>query len=437
MGSSPFARTIFKIMKILWITLSPCSSIERRGSKTVYAGWMSSLEKAVRKDINLSIAYLSNDRKQEDFEYQGVDYHSINPFKSSQYLIFRLNRLFMSWKRQDKLILSRLKKIISQVKPDLIHVHGTESCFGLIANEMGYVVVDGHEIPMAVSIQGLTTRYLEKFWSGITLEQVLAFETFKTKIKKQSALQGFLKMKHQAENEAKVLARAAYVFGRTEWDNFETYVANPNREYFNVGEIMRAPFYAAIDRSSQRKRFKIVSTVSRGIYKGYELLLKAANCLKKSGLSFEWIVIGYGPKDDMVKLAERATRLRSANVGVRLAGRQDAKAMVPLLDLANVYCHVSHIENSPNSVCEAMLRGLPVVATDVGGTSSLIDEGVTGYLYPDTDPQACADAILKLYHDPALALKMGLAAREVAIERHAPDVVHDQLLDAYKSILHI
>ena len=65
-------------MKILWLTNSPCSSVERHGGKIILGGWLTSLEKEVIKhhEIQLSIAYLSN-VEEEPFVHNGVEYFPI------------------------------------------------------------------------------------------------------------------------------------------------------------------------------------------------------------------------------------------------------------------------------------------------------------------------------------------------------------------------
>ncbi len=433
-------------MKILWITNSPCSSAECNASGIVYEGWMSSLEKAVRDELELSIAFLSNGRKQEDFNYEGVEYHSISPYKSRFYLLFRLKRLLMGPARRDRLVLRRVREIVSAVSPDLVHVHGTENCYALIGCPDGTVRCGGRDVPVAVSMQGIMGPYLEKYFSGITPRAVRKYESIGARLRKRGVFRGYRKIRHQAENERTILHDVRYVFGRTAWDREVTAEFNPSREYFTVGEIMRAPFFAEVRRGlPEERRFTIVSTVSNGIYKGFERLLRAADCLKEAGVEFEWTVIGCSPGDELVRISERYTGLKSSELGVRPVGRQNANAMVPLLDSADVYCHVSHIENSPNSVCEAMLRALPVVAADVGGVSSIVENGVTGLLYPDSaaasphegrrSAAACAAAIMSLHDSPEAAAEMGRAGRRVAMERHSPATVRAQLLSAYRAIL--
>ncbi len=77
----------------------------------------------------------------------------------------------------------------------------------------------------------------------------------------------------------------------------------------------------------------------------------------------------------------------------------------------NIFCLSSLGEGVSNTILEAMACGLPVVATDVGGNSELVDDGVTGTLVPSADPKAMADALLRYYQDSALTCKHGAAGR--------------------------
>ncbi len=414
---------------------------------------MSALEKAVRGDVDLSIAYLDSGGKEEEFTYEGVRYYSINPYKSKCYLIFRLKRLFMGLGGRDMRILRRLEKVVTKVYPDLIHIHGTENCFGMLCGEDGTVSVDGRKIPVAVSMQGLLGVYFGKYFSGVPREAVKKYEGVGQKLRKRSAMRGWRRMRHQAEIERIMLGHIRYVFGRTDFDRNETSAINPEGKYFVVGEIMREPFYRDVARLAEKAetqregkpiyeaakprdgKFRIVSTVSGGLYKGYELLLRTARELKNADVDFEWTVVGYSEKEPLAVMCEKYTGLHASELGVSLVGRKNAGELVEILDGADVYCHVSHIENSPNSVCEAMLRSLPVVAAAVGGVPSIVEDGVTGILYPDSDAKACAEALMSLRSEPERAAAMGVAGRRVAAERHEPEEVRSQLLGAYADIL--
>jgi glycosyltransferase involved in cell wall biosynthesis len=72
----------------------------------------------------------------------------------------------------------------------------------------------------------------------------------------------------------------------------------------------------------------------------------------------------------------------------------------------------------PLALVEAMAAGCACIASDVIGVRGVIEDGVTGLLVPESDATALADAIARLLHDPALAARLGAAARERALAEH-------------------
>ena len=88
-----------------------------------------------------------------------------------------------------------------------------------------------------------------------------------------------------------------------------------------------------------------------------------------------------------------------------------------LLGRARMFVLPSLSEGIPLTVLEAMARGLPVVATRVGGLPEVVDHGVTGLLIPPADPAALAGAILEIWTDPDRCAQMGHAGRQCVEER--------------------
>ena len=78
----------------------------------------------------------------------------------------------------------------------------------------------------------------------------------------------------------------------------------------------------------------------------------------------------------------------------------------------HIYIAISHIENSPNSLCEALILGAPCIATNAGGTSSLIEDGNNGILIQDGDAYSMAGAIIELTENYNIAIDYGNSARK-------------------------
>ena len=161
-------------------------------------------------------------------------------------------------------------------------------------------------------------------------------------------------------------------------------------------------------------------------------MLKIARILKEEfHLQFVWNV--YGEVD--YTFAERITGIKHGDVNICLCGMVSAQQLHEVLCGTTLYVQPSYIENSPNSVCEAQISSVPVIATNVGGTSSLVKHGETGLLFPATDPYMGAYYVRELIEDLDKNRKMGKTAREEALSRHNRDKIITDLLNTYKTII--
>lgn len=417
-------------MNVLWFSLSPCGSIRRQNVEKFNQGWMISLEDEIKKypNIKLSVAYYDSKEK-ESFEFDGVHYYPVpRPFSYNR-IIRRINR-WISQSYFDKKAVPIFLGIINKVKPDIIHIHGTEEAFVKIVPHI-------HAIPVVVSIQGLLAPYSYKFFSGIPKDAIRKYEPFKYGISHMSYIDDYNINRYRKSRELQCLSKVSYILGRTFWDKAITGVLNPQRKYFIVNEILRNPFFnVRWKKTAFSNTFTIVSTVSIGIYKGYETLIEAANILKHyTDLNFKWQIIGYDRRHRCASITHKMTGLRPESCNIEFLGLKTAEEMAVILSQADVYCHVSHIENSPNSVCEAMLVGVPTIATFAGGTASLLEDGKEGLLIQDGDPFILAGTVFGLSQNFKQAKFLGENARIRALNRHDPHNVGNELMTVYNTIL--
>jgi glycosyltransferase involved in cell wall biosynthesis len=116
----------------------------------------------------------------------------------------------------------------------------------------------------------------------------------------------------------------------------------------------------------------------------------------------------------------------------------DPQQRVPeLMRAFDIFALTSRIEGVPTTVMEAMATGLPVVTTDVGAVREVVAEGITGFVVRPADPQAIADAILRLIRDPSLRKSLGESGRERVLSRFSIDACAKAHLEAFgRAIAH-
>jgi glycosyltransferase involved in cell wall biosynthesis len=171
----------------------------------------------------------------------------------------------------------------------------------------------------------------------------------------------------------------------------------------------------------------VVGAVGRLTYqKAPEDFVAALARLARPGLVGVWIGGG-----ELARQVEEAARRAAPRVRIVLAGeRRDVPALLPAFD---VFALPSRYEGLPVAVVEAMVCGIPVVATAVNAVSDVVIPGVTGLLVPPERPHLFADAIAHLLDHPGTAADMAAAGRRRLIARHSDAELADALVSAYEA----
>jgi glycosyltransferase involved in cell wall biosynthesis len=243
-----------------------------------------------------------------------------------------------------------------------------------------------------------------------------------------------------AQREKMILKSCKYFMGRTDWDKRLSAVLSPNSRYFLCNEVMRSGFYQnRWHEPENQNEYIITSTIRNNIYKGLETIFASKKLLKQHFPEFNitWRIAGINMKDEITFLTERKLDARLEDYNIKLLGSLNEDGLIKEMMNANLFVHASHIDNSPNSVCEAMLLGMPVIASYVGGTPSIISDKIEGLLVQDGDPYALAGAIIELIRDRDLAKNLGIKAREKAIVRHDPKLILKDLRHVYASVISV
>jgi glycosyltransferase involved in cell wall biosynthesis len=415
-------------MKVLWFTNTPCLASEKLGIVTLGGGWLKALEKEISKnpEIELSICFYS-DYKLEPFEYNNTHYYPVLKIIKKAKMARYLERF--TGNNSDEEEVQELLKIVKSVNPDVIHIHGSELNFGLIQE---YI-----KTPVVLSIQGLLTPYAEKFYSGIPASIMSLNDTIKDRIRLNTSVEVFRQFKRNALREARILKNTKYVVGRTDWDRRAVAILAPCSSYFTGNEILRQIFYEKVwKKNSFGERIQIVTIMNGAPYKGFETIVNTASILsERMGFKFIWKVIGIERSSKIVKTVEKWKKVDSNDINIGIIGQKNEEEVLRVLLESDIYCQVSHIENSPNSLAEAMLIGMPIIATFAGGTDSLLENKKEGLLLQEGEYYSIAGAIVELSNNFNQSVKFGIQARERALIRHKKESIAKNMVDIYNKIL--
>jgi glycosyltransferase involved in cell wall biosynthesis len=399
-------------MKVLWFTNVPVSlNHNLKGTGT----WLNTLTNKVSGKSDLYICYF------DQLEAESIS-GSIKTLTLKKGLFGKFLN-FIPFNYFNRRNVSRYLNIINKIKPDIIHIHGTENTF------IEILKFENKLPPIIISIQGNISVYKKMYFRGISFFSCILSGNI-------MPLLNYLWFAKISRLEIQYLKNLKYVIGRTEWDHRVSRVLAPNSKYFKVGEILRTDFYKNKWINTLRPNKIILFTTSANIiYKGFEVICESLTLLQGMGLDVEWKVAGISEKDSIVRTTKYLLGNKYPHSKLQLLGSLSSNLLVEEMLQSDLYIGVSHIENSPNSLCEAMLMGMPCIVSSVGGVNSLIENKIDGILVQDGDAFALTGAIIDLINNyDSFAISLGQNARKRALIRHNEEQILSDLILAYKTI---
>jgi glycosyltransferase involved in cell wall biosynthesis len=302
--------------------------------------------------------------------------------------------------------LRRMRQYLRDVAPqyDLLHIHGAEQQY----HAMGAAV----RIPKVLSAQGFVTEYYRHLPRRPEYRHL------------SWLVAGYY--------ETRYLPTVRHFICRTHWDQAFVRQYQPGAVVHHNWELIRPEFYQPL-RPTTHPRPAVLFVGGTNAIKGIREALQTLDALRATR-PLRLIVTGAGHAEELHQLAAklRLRHLRADDLEHR--GMLQAAQLWETYHEAFCLLHPSYIDNSPNSVCEAQLAGLPVVASDVGGVASLVESYRTGLLCPLSVP-ALTRAVGELWDNAPLRASLAAQARAVSLERFDPDRITRATRRIYEEVL--
>lgn len=417
-------------MKVIWASLVEFPPLCEKLGKPIpaHCGWLFSSAKALLKNmpgLQLGVIVYSYGSKFEEHQVDGITYYMV-PSKNISKI--------------DKQQVASCKEALDNFCPDLIHIHGTEHSLA-----QAVCMANDGKVRTVANIQGLAGPYTRYADGGLSLKEKWTNITPLDFFRKTFLLNTKRNFRHRKACENYVITNITDIVGRTQWDHDHVMTINPKLYYHFMNETLRDSFYKApIWDINRCKQHTIFVSNSGAPLKGAHQVLKALAIVVRYYPDAVVNFCGSNVMDSDIKTMlrfqgyhlylRRLVNKLGLKDHVRFLGNLTESQMKQAFLDAHIYVMPSAIENSPNSLCEAQILGVPTVASYCGGTPTLIEEGKTGYMYRYEEIEMLTQSIMRLFAQKDFA-ELTSNERQTALARHDREVNANRLVEIYTQIL--
>lgn len=413
-------------MKILWLTgiVIPQASELINGPKVPFGGWVSQMIDKLSKKENLTIgvAMKSPTEKLLIKEKGNVTYYFLPQKKKNKFDVNKNDCL----------------EVFNHFKPDLVHAEGSEQKY----TNTFLTLWKGKNV---LSLQGVLNGYEPYEYGGLNLSKYIFSLNFKnivfgalTIINKKFVFNKRLAI------ERDTIKKAKNILGRTTWDRANSYFYNPTAPYFHCSRILRPSFYNIKQNENEVIKHSVFIGNSAQPRKGAHFVFEAIALLKEEFPDIKLYVTGNKYEKNIKdwksyfgyrSFLQRILKKLNLEDNIVFLGVLQEQEMAKQIAKMHVYVMGSVIENSPNTLGEAMIMGVPSITSYNGGVSDMASDGVEALHYRDNDPRMLAYQIKRILDDKELADTLSKNAILKANYTHNPEKNLNDLLNCYKSIL--
>jgi glycosyltransferase involved in cell wall biosynthesis len=397
-------------------------------TEPVIGGWMYGLadQLSAHPDITLAVATVYPGKHFKIVNVDGIKYYLLPGRLSSPYS----KELEPVW-----------QTVCDDFSPDLVHIHGTEYLHGLACMR------SCSSLKYVVSIQGLMSACSRYYYAGITTTDIIANITLRDLLRFNTIFHAKKHFEASSLYEREYINRSTAVIGRTSWDHIHAKVIYPTVSYHFCNEILRNGFYNSVkwNRKNVCEHSIFLSQAAYPI-KGLHQVLKAISLLTHDYPDIRVRVAGH----NIIQRNTITSRLRMngyASYLLRLVkklglerhlhftGNLSEKEMIDVYLRSHLFICPSSIENSPNSVGEAQMLGVPTIASYVGGIPDMVVSEESGLLYRFEEVEMLAECIKRVFCDDFFAKHLSSRAIMCAEKRHDRKANCQQTINIYRNIL--
>ena len=421
-------------MKVLWLCniILPKIAKARNKRKSDTGGWLTGLSNGLLKNNEISLSVCFPER----------DIYAVEAGSTENLKYYAFPQYAYHGQRERSKLEFYLEEMVRDSEPNIINIHGTEYDHALamtrVCQKLG--LID----KVVVSIQGLVSVCAKHYYSGLPSSVVNGF-TIKELIRKNNIIQSREAFVRNGELEVQTIKNVKHIIGRTDWDRACAEQINPNAKYHFCNETLRDSFYEHRWDVSKCKKHSIFISQAGYPIKGFHWVLEAMPEVLKWFPDAHVYVAG----NDITKYDTLSSKLQIAsygkyiislikklnlNMNVTFLGALNEIDMCNQYLASNVFVSASSIENESNSISEAKILGVPVIASFVGGVTNRITHEYDGMAYQHDAPYMLSYYIKKIFGNNSLADTLSRNARMHAIQINNKETNVRVIMNIYNEI---
>lgn len=332
-------------------------------------------------------------------------------------------------------VVQEIQKIVDDINPDIIHVWGTETYWGLLTARG---CIKGNII---LEIQGFKFAIEKYFYSGLSLLDIIKCFGLKEFLKPSVSLTGLKRdFKRWGKFEIEMLLKHEVISTQSNWVRAYVRSVNPMAEIVNTSIPLRSEFIEAdkweLDGCVPFQVFTSASPSAS--YKGLHILLDAIAILKKRypevKLCIGGSVLTGLRQGGFLRWLKRKIKHLDLGEGISWLGPLDAAQMVYHMQKANAVVIPSFIESYCLALDEALAVGAPTIASFAGAMPELATHGRTALFFSPGDAVMCANAIETFFRNREYAAEISANAYNEKRRKNNSDIALTQLA-TYRTVI--
>jgi glycosyltransferase involved in cell wall biosynthesis len=288
--------------------------------------------------------------------------------------------------------------ILNKYDIDIVHAHGIEKGYSLLALK--------YKLKSITSIQGsfLAINKISPSLKGIT----------------------------QIPIEKYCLKNNTNFGCRTSWDKSLVLSMNNKSKVYYMPEMVNNAFFSKKWSPDNANTIVFVGSIIQR--KGIGVLIEAIKYVRNDIENIKVLLLGGYRKNYFKKLQKKIAALDLTD-NFSFSGTKTSNEIADILEKASLFVLPSLIENSPNSLAEAMAIGMPCIASDAGGIPSMLENNVNGLLFQSGNAKELSQKIVYLLSNRNFCKELANNARKTAYNRNFEGNVVEQTISVYKSII--